>query len=1200
MSATCKPRVYCDTISPGPTDSAPRDRGTAPVAFGDRAQYSQPVIRRPKDALRRSRFDPGDRVGPYVLGEVLASGGMGRVSVATDERSGIRVAIKTSLPGPAAQEAILGEISALSALEHPGVVKLLEHGRAGNQPWYAMPLLRGPTLRQVLVAQSEPSARGAAADQREVPTSTRSVIVRTPQDEAAAPQRGASTGHLRKPLDSGAPSSRVVAAEPAGTVDWTREAVFEVCIGVLEVLEYVHSRRVVHADIKPENVFLVDGQPVLVDFGVARAFDRPRDALDPTFRGVGSVAYMAPEQVIGEVADARADLYAMGCVLYECLAGYNPFLRDDVQGTLLAQLKFTPPPLCDLILSISIQHSRIVERLLMKRPDERPAYAADVLAVLAPHRVVPAWSRSSIGAAHLCRAELLGREAQITRFEQWMDEARRGQGTHVCLRGGAGCGKTRFLLEVCDLASADAVHIFRVDASGHADDSGLLRPFYALQGLLQALSSLVTRERIEAGSANAIDSALACAAGGTYRDLVGLAGAIHQTLLGVASNTTVLVAVDHVDGMDSSTLVFLRALARTALKQRRMLVVWADEEAQTLRPREPNELLLPPLTQAEVQRAIGAMLALERPSAQLVNAAYRVSEGNPYLLGQYLRSLIDERVLTRDRHRGWHVDAHQVGKLDSSSELLAARQLFSRRIATLSREQRALGAMAGMLGRTFRSSTLVTISGLSDDQVARAVAELVQANILDTYSSGRYRFTHDALRVALADDIAAEDAESLHRRAAEALSAESGADPAIAQDIALHLSCCSEHARASEAYELAADHALKAGQLMDAVTHFRSALQELRKQSSGESHDASERRIQEALGDVLVSSRSLDEAVRAYSRALDLSHGTLEHVRLLRKLAAAHDRDKSRALACLEQAITLLDTESVQSAEHRAESIQSHLDAMFIHYWRQETQTMLELGNTIGPLVELEGTALQRASYHFNLAAGLMQFRRYQTGQDELSHVEQALALYEQERLPQKVAMCRFLRSMVWLFSGQLERAEGGFRELLDLGERSASVTIQLRSLTYLCLLERKRRARERVRRLAASVLSLAQEHDMPEYEGVALANLAWLAWCDGELLECIRFAERAETAWRASPLNYAFCWTAHLPLLAALVSSKDPTNGVRCTELALGLLAESQERPPKSLLRAISHLRGQEPSLDRDWDDLQAVVTAAVACGWL
>ena len=198
----------------------------------------------------------------FSLEGQIASGGMGVVYAATDRATGARVAVKVLHQGLVDDARFERESASLAALADDCIVRYVAHGRAADgRPFLAMEWLEGEDLASRL-------ARG--------------------------PLSGDETLVLAKRLARG--------------------------------LEVVHTAGLVHRDVKPENVFLVNGElsrAKLLDFGLAR---RPRlDVVTALGRIVGTPAYMAPEQIRGQVPDPRVDVFALGCVLYHALAGAPPF-----------------------------------------------------------------------------------------------------------------------------------------------------------------------------------------------------------------------------------------------------------------------------------------------------------------------------------------------------------------------------------------------------------------------------------------------------------------------------------------------------------------------------------------------------------------------------------------------------------------------------------------------------------------------------------------------------------------------------------------------------------------------------------------------------------------------------------------------------------------------------------------------------------
>ncbi len=267
---------------------------------------------------------PGVRLGPYEVVAPIGAGGMGEVYRARDTRLNRDVAVKVLPEAVATNPDRLArferEARAAAALSHPNILGIHDFDSANGVSYAVMELLEGQTLRDRLNAGAPP---------------------------------------VRKSVEIAAQIARGLAA--------------------------AHAKGLVHRDLKPENVFLVDdGQVKILDFGLARAVPSTTDAtatvVAETDPGVilGTVGYMAPEQVRGEAVDARADLFALGAVLHEMVSGHHVFRRETAAETMTAILKEDPPELATGRPEVSPALDRIVRHCLEKNPAERFQSARDV------------------------------------------------------------------------------------------------------------------------------------------------------------------------------------------------------------------------------------------------------------------------------------------------------------------------------------------------------------------------------------------------------------------------------------------------------------------------------------------------------------------------------------------------------------------------------------------------------------------------------------------------------------------------------------------------------------------------------------------------------------------------------------------------------------------------------------------------------
>jgi eukaryotic-like serine/threonine-protein kinase len=259
----------------------------------------------------------GAKLGPYEIQSLLGAGGMGEVYRAKDSRLGRDVAIKV-LPESMARDAerlrrFEIEARAIAALNHPNILSIHDIGTYKGAPYLVSECLDGESLWHTLTGGALPSRRAA---------------------------------------DYGTQIAQGLAA--------------------------AHDKGIVHRDLKPENVFVIhDGRVKILDFGLAKltqpeasSYEGATMAAAPTSAGVplGTVGYMSPEQVRGEPADARADIFSLGTILYEMISGRRAFRRDTSAETMTAILKEDPPELSLTGKPISPELERIVRRCLEKKP----------------------------------------------------------------------------------------------------------------------------------------------------------------------------------------------------------------------------------------------------------------------------------------------------------------------------------------------------------------------------------------------------------------------------------------------------------------------------------------------------------------------------------------------------------------------------------------------------------------------------------------------------------------------------------------------------------------------------------------------------------------------------------------------------------------------------------------------------------------
>jgi eukaryotic-like serine/threonine-protein kinase len=266
--------------------------------------------------------------GRYQVGELLGYGGMAEVHRGRDLRLGRDVAIKT-LRSDLARDATFQmrfrrEAQNAAALNHPAIVAVYdtgeEHGPSGEElPYIVMEFVNGRTLKEVLTAEGRLMPRRA----------------------------------------------------------------LEITADICSALEFSHRHGIIHRDIKPGNVMLTQtGQVKVMDFGIARALASGASTMTQTSAVIGTAQYLSPEQARGEAVDARSDVYATGCVIYELLCGHPPFVGDNPVSVAYQHVREDPRPPSESNRDVTPPIDAIVLKALAKNPANRYQSAGEMRADL--------------------------------------------------------------------------------------------------------------------------------------------------------------------------------------------------------------------------------------------------------------------------------------------------------------------------------------------------------------------------------------------------------------------------------------------------------------------------------------------------------------------------------------------------------------------------------------------------------------------------------------------------------------------------------------------------------------------------------------------------------------------------------------------------------------------------------------------------
>ncbi|GAB1646336.1 hypothetical protein KRMM14A1259_67590 [Krasilnikovia sp. MM14-A1259] len=778
----------------------------------------------------------------------------------------------------------------------PGVTVLAELGRGAKSVVYrvhhngtelAMKTLHGPVGadRRILADFRREAALLALASHPGLPT------VHDVGDVAGQP-------YLIMDLITGEELAATLRSGPLAA-----ERILHLGVEVAEALAALHRVGLVHRDVKPQNILLSPGgQARLIDLGMAT-----RAGADHESVVAGTLTYSAPEQAgtLKRPVDARADLYSLGVVLYQCAAGQVPFSTPDVGELLRMHATMAPPDLLATRGDLPPTLVKIIARLLAKDPDDRYATCASLIADLRTLASDPAvdfpLGRGDAQRADRPQAGFLGRQAELTELHGRWTRVLSGSGGLAVVRGGSGTGKTRLAGEFAAKLERTGLPVLTA-ACGDATT-----PLAPLAGAVERyLRTAVGRDDGSQGEAVDWVRSAAGRSGPYLRRLTptlaeifadgddladdqqdGFIRAVAGFLVDLARAAGgALLVCDDALSADSATVRVLQLVVSQLADVPLLVILTLDDAA------EPDQLAVLPADAADVDLTLGALdedalvrlvtsltgrLRLE-PS--LVERIVARSGGTPLAVIEYVGALLDAGLLL-PRWGTWALDEAGLENLDLPTDVFG---LLQRRLDELGMRTRDLLTAAGVVGMRFTAATACEISGLTADDGAVLLDQAVTHGILVRCEDG-YAFVHDRIRRALLDELPDDQLRDRHQQTADAIDADV-TEPSQRYALARHLMRGHpdlDRARTSAACWDAGQLALAEHGAAEAVEFLQAAI----AYADGPT-DAEHSAMHEALGMAYHHAGHLAQALETLTLALGTAPTGLDRARILEQQAKQH------------------------------------------------------------------------------------------------------------------------------------------------------------------------------------------------------------------------------------------------------------------------------------------------------------------------
>ena len=573
----------------------------------------------------------------------------------------------------------------------------------------------------------------------------------------------------------------------AGTESMEIDQVLDLMADLAKALQYLHTRTIIHGNLNPSNIFLSQedsGLLKIMDYGLTRPAQSAQRG-----NGAGMLAYTAPEILLGGTADKRSDLYSLGILFYQLLTRRLPFEDADPGFLMQKHLQGTVE-----LRSIERMHggiylSKLLRSLLEKNPAKRAASGEEVIRLIG----------SGLGRDraltnvkelqnNLSVSQFVGRENEMSRLKECLQRVRAsGRGWTIFITGEAGSGKTRCMEELQGWAVFNGWNV--VEGKCRVREEGSYSPYRQILANCEPADGESLFHFKEMPRAAGVFESRSEFAAGQFRDL------LTRELVRRLTGRPTLLLLDDFHLADEATNAVLDYLS-SDIQAHPVLMCIGLRSGKDVREalervmdsvirQERGEILaLDPLTKANVENLIAGMTGDLRLGLSLGSWIFRSFGGNPFLIEEVLKHLVEQGLLIRESGN-WRIAEGDLERLEVPASV---GSVLRKRLDQLSLSARELANWLGLFESAVPVSLLDFAVGRDARFVSETLEELNQRQMIQTETQGAdaaVEFRHPLIAEVIRGDLPSKRRQNMHRRIAEAIAWKYGDDGHI-QELAMH------------------------------------------------------------------------------------------------------------------------------------------------------------------------------------------------------------------------------------------------------------------------------------------------------------------------------------------------------------------------------------------------------------------------------